>query len=309
MTASPTANNSARLSIVIPTFGREQVLVDTLKSLLELEPKGVEIVVVDQTPQHETKVQDWLEQAQQNDLIRHIPKAVPSIPEAMNLGAMEASGSLLLFLDDDIIPDAQLIHAHLLAHETAGAGLVAGRVLQPWHEPDHDGEAFSQKWGEFRNEFMGGNFSINRTALFTLGGFDENFKGAAYHFEREFADRFLQAGGSIWYEPSALIHHLHCPSGGTRSRGDHLTSLNSRHPVGAYYYFFRSPRVQHRLSATLKRLFGSVLTRHHLRKPWYIPITFLSELGGIMWALRLRLSVPALPLRPSPTLHSVPHAS
>jgi glycosyltransferase involved in cell wall biosynthesis len=307
MTASTTPTPAANLSIVIPTYRREKVLVDTLKGLLELEPKGVEIVVVDQTPEHQPEVQAWLDQAHGSGRIRHIRKALPSIPEAMNLGALEATGELILYLDDDIIPDDLLLHAHIVAHEANRADLVAGRVLQPWHSDCHTTDAFTKTVGESKAEFIGCNFSIRRELLIELGGFDENFKGAAYNYEREFADRLMESGSDIWYEPSALIRHLHYSDGGTRSKGDHLTSLNSRHPVGAYYYFFRSPRVKHRLGKTLKRFFGALLTRHHLRKPWYIPITFLSELGGILWALRLRLSAPALPLRSVSPMHDAFH--
>jgi hypothetical protein len=38
-----------------------------------------------------------------------------------------------LFLDDDIVPCADLVAAHVEAHPN-GNGLVAGRVLQPWDD-------------------------------------------------------------------------------------------------------------------------------------------------------------------------------
>ena len=289
------------ISIVIPTYGREQVLIDTLEALLKLPEPACELIVVDQTPVHEPEVHGRLEYWSEKKAIRWLQQAEPSIPKAMNRGALEARGELLLFLDDDIVPDANLLVAHRQAHEARCGDIIAGRVLQPWHGDGHDSDPFTRTTGELKDEFMGGNFSIRREKLLELGGFDENFRGAAFRFEREFADRVLVAGGAIWYEPAALMRHLHYQSGGTRSRGNHLTSWNPRHPVGAYYYLFVSPRVRQRMAGTVKRLGSSVLTRHHLRRPWYIPVTITSELQGMLWALWLRFRGAALPFRNSGT--------
>lgn len=42
----------------------------------------------------------------------------------------------------------------------------------------------------------------------------------------------------------------------------------------------------------------SVKTRHHLRRPWWIPVTFFAEGLGFLWALSLALRGPRL--LPSP---------
>jgi GT2 family glycosyltransferase len=284
----------AALSIVIPTFKRERVLIETLEHLLRLPNPAHEILVIDQTLTHAPATAEQLELLNAAGQIRWIFHQPPSIPAAMNRGALEAGGELLLFLDDDIVPNAALLESHIAAHAKSQGDLVAGRVLQPWHHDEHDLESFTSAVGEFKQEFMGGNFSISRDLLMNLGGFDENFKGAAYRYEREFADRLLEHGRAIWYEPSALIRHLHHSSGGTRSKGDHLTSWNPRHPVGAYYYLLISPRVKWRPFKALQRLFRAVATRHHLKKPWYIPVTLVSEVSGMAWALWLRSKGPAL---------------
>ena len=31
----------------------------------------------------------------------------------------------------------------------------------------------------------------------------------------------------------------------------------------------------------------AVMTRHHLRRPWWIPVTLVAELSGMAWALLL----------------------
>jgi len=288
---SPKAN----LSLIIPTYGREDVLLNTVHDLLKQKSEDVELLIIDQSKEHSVRSKQTLDGWHETCQIRWITQSNPSIPEAMNRGVTEAKAHLLLFLDDDIIPGSAIITAHIKAHSEARAELVVGRVLQPWHEDDHRSEPFTKLEGEFKTEFMGGNFSIRRDILIGLGGFDENFQGAAYRFECEFADRLLQSGGKIWYEPAALIRHLHHSSGGTRSKGDHLTSWNPRHPVGAYYYLLVSPKVSWRLFESFKRFFGSVFTNHHLKAPWYIPVTLFSEAAGFFWAIYLRLQGPKLP--------------
>ena len=52
----------------------------------------------------------------------------------MNRGLCEARQNSILFVDDDIIPERDLLQRHLVALERTGAALIAGRVIQPWHE-------------------------------------------------------------------------------------------------------------------------------------------------------------------------------
>lgn len=283
------------ISVIIPTYEREQVLLDSVAAVIQQQGVEKEIILVDQTRSHEPAVWAQLETWRESGEIRWISQPAASIPKAMNRGAQEARAPILLYLDDDIEPDPGLLRAHRAAHHDLLGELISGRVLQPWHAPEHDSAPFTLREGEFKQEFMGGNFSIARLRLIEMGGFDENFRGAAYRFEREFAERLLASGYRIWYEPSALVHHLHDSRGGTRSRGDHLTSWCPHHPVGAYYYLAASKRVRGRAVQMARRLFRSVLTRHHLRRPWYIPVTLVSEVAGLAWALRLRLQGPALP--------------
>jgi GT2 family glycosyltransferase len=196
----------------------------------------------------------------------------------------------VLFLDDDIVPMEELVSAHLKDHQ-AGPRLVAGRVLQPWDDdvPDVPWSAKQFASTESRDigQFMGGNFSLHKGAALELGGFDENFVRVAYHFEREFADRWRARGGRIHFCPKAAIRHLKAASGGTRTFGGHLTTPFPAHSVGAYYYLLRSQRAERRMREFFARPFSSITTRHHLRRPWWIPITLISELAGMLWALML----------------------
>jgi GT2 family glycosyltransferase len=220
----------------------------------------------------------------------------PSIPQAMNLGLLEARHPIVLFLDDDIIPHSALVEAHVRALEKTGAALVAGRVIQPWQVgqdfSDDRGFHFATVKPAWIQDFIGANFSVHRETMLQLGGFDERFVRVAYNFEAEFAHRLRAAGYRIYYEPTASVHHLKVSSGGTRTFGDHLRSYRPDHAVGAYYFILRTWSGWESAGRFLARPLRSIATRHHLRQPWWIPTTLLAELSGMVWALVLAAQGP-----------------
>jgi GT2 family glycosyltransferase len=296
----------AQISVVIPTYQREQVLVDTIQYLADLSPAPAEILVIDQTLNHESGTQSKLEQFQREGLVRWIRMERPSITAAMNLGLRESRSDIVLFLDDDVVPGQSLVVAHMSAH-SAGHHIVAGQVLQPGEEPIPESVKsrpfiFASSCQQMITELMAGNFSIKRELGLALGGFDENFVQVAYRFESEFAQRALSAGERIYFEPKASIRHLKVSSGGTRAFGHHLTTIRPSHAVGAYYFLLRSHNVSRRCLNLLRRPFRAVRTKHHATHPWWIPATLASEAMGFAWALFLYLRGPRL-LTNSRTTH------
>ncbi len=124
-------NELAPLSVVIPTYKREQVLLDTIEYLTLQEPMPAEILILDQTPKHVSVTSQKLAQYEKTGIIRWIRLSKPSIPHAMNLGLKLSKQAIVLFLDDDIVPCKTLIKSHLIAHNQDKLNIVAGRVLQP----------------------------------------------------------------------------------------------------------------------------------------------------------------------------------
>lgn len=287
----------APISIVIPTYRRDQILLETIGHLLRLQPRPAEVLVVDQTPRHAPETEFRLRQLDGAGTIRWLRLARPSIPAAMNAGLLRAREEIVLFLDDDIVPDGSLVAAHLRAHIEEGVGLVAGRVLQPWDATTSAASdlftfQFSSTKRSLVREFMGGNFSVKRGLALTLRGFDENFVQVAYRFEADFADRLLSIGMRILFEPAASIRHLKAPAGGTRVYGDHLRTVRPSHAVGEYYYLLRRWRSRYALPRLFGRPISAITTRHHLHRPWWIPVTLTSELLGLCWGLALALRGP-----------------
>jgi GT2 family glycosyltransferase len=284
------------LSVIIPTYNRNEVLLNTIDFLLLLNPAPAEILIIDQTKRHNALTANKLTQLEKSEKIRRIILPYPSIPRAMNIGLKLARYEIVLFLDDDIIPCNKLVDTHIKTHIDKKQNIVAGQVLQIGEKIFKDNQKsvfhFSSNQHQFVSEVMGGNFSIKRELAIDLGGFDENFIDVAYRFEAEFCERALKSGEKIFYEPAASIRHLKINSGGTRSFGNHLTTLKPSHSVGAYYYLLCSEGNLSRSCKIFFRPFHAVISRFHLKHPWWIPITLISELRGFFMAVKLKLNGP-----------------
>jgi GT2 family glycosyltransferase len=278
------------ISIVIPTYGREDILIATIGHLLDLEPKSAEILVVDQTEKHQEIVEKTLASWNSSGAVKLIGLTEPSIPRAMNCGLCEAKQDFVLFVDDDVIPEPGLLQHHMQALKNSEAALIAGRVVQPWHESDRSHFASTQ--AGWISDFVGCNFMVRRDVALKVGGFDEQFVRVAYNFEAEFSFRLNRAGFRIFYEPAACVHHLKANRGGTRSFGNHLRSYRPNHAVGAYYFVLRTWSGWQSLLHFLNRPLRAIATRHHLRRPWWIPVTLFAEFSGMVWALLLALRGP-----------------
>jgi len=277
-------------SIVIPTFRREGVLIETMRRVFALSPS--ELIICDQTRHHEPATEEALAEWEKLGKVRILRIPQPNIARAMNLGVREASGDVVLFLDDDVIPSPSLFAAHLAAYAAhPDAWAVVGQVLQPGEKPERTGNEkdfrFNSTEEQWIEKAIACNFSVRRERFWEVGGFDENFVQVAYCFETEFAARVIRRGGKVLFEPRASIRHLRAVRGGTRAHGHHLTTASPAHSVGAYYHLFLKHGAFGAIPGMTNRLVSSVATRHHLRRPWWIPFTLFGEVRGLVKALGL----------------------
>ena len=297
----------SRATVVVPTFDRGEILLETLDRVIRQGPD--ELIVIDQTPEHPAAVAQRLAGMARAGRIRWIRLERPSIPAAMNRGLTEATSEIVLFLDDDIIPCERLVAAHVEAHRAfPEAGAVVGQVLQPGEEPGPPpapagprdgwladiGFPFWSSQSDWVQNVMAGNLSVKREVALQCGGFDESFEGAAYRFETEFARRLIAAGSRIRFEPAASVRHLRVPRGGTRAHGRHLTSPSPAHSMGDYYFALRQGWSWATAAYIAKRPFREIATRFHLARPWYIPPKLIGEFRGFLRAWQCARKPPKL---------------
>lgn len=293
---------SIDLSVIIPTYNRDKVLIETIEHVLALSPRPSEILIVDQTAKHDGETEEKLERFHLLGNIKWIRLEKASHTHALNHGIKASSGQVLLFLDDDIIPCSLLFKKHLEAYQDETVSGVVGQVLQPGertisvcYRNRHAGLKsfldfpFNSDRACFVENVITCNFSLRRDVALRLGGFDEQFTPpVGYREETEFARRIIQDGGKLWFEPDASLRHLRSSSGGTRSKGHHMKSASPVHGVGDYYYALCCGRGVDRISYMLKRPFREICTKFHLTHPWFIPVKLIGELRAVLLGIRLR---------------------
>jgi len=296
------------VSVVIPTYGRDEILTDTIRQFLGQVPAAAEILVVDQTPMHDSATEAALEHWHADGSIRWIRLVEPSQPAAMNKGLKEARNPIVLFVDDDIRIESDFVGAHFLNSEEPETAAVVGQILQPGERAlecfVHAGETgpFADLDFPFRSASpawirngMSGNMSVKRVDALAVGGFDENFLApVSYRFDSDFSARLVKSGRRIRFDPRPRIHHLRASRGGTRSLGSHLTSPSPMHGVGDYYFALRRGWSFAAVAYLCRRPFREVLTRFHLRHPWWIPVKFFGELRALAMAFLLNWRGPRL---------------
>ncbi len=265
-----------RWSIIVPTYLREEVLCHTIAYLLDLSYPNYEVLIVDQTPEHEKRTAGFIRDCQDRhpDRFRwhHVAKA--NLPHARNVGAQLARGSYLLYCDDDIIPPENLIELHMENLQRPGIGAATGGVhVERKEQPPKPRPCTISPDGRIRDywnfevpkgttdSLRGGNMSMGRQLAIEVGLFDENYIGRANGEETDFSLRILRNGYQIAYDPAAAIVHLGHPTGGSRA--------SKGHDEGQYYfeshhnnaYFFAKNFKQRYLPWFLKRELGWILVK------------------------------------------------
>ncbi len=133
---------------------------------------------------------------------------------ARNLGAREARGEVICYLDADCLAQPDWL-ARLLERHAAGAMVVGGGVAVEhddyWRLCDNL-VAFTLFLATSapgpRPYLPSLNFSLRRSLLLELGGFDEGFPGAAGE-DTDLSFRLRRAGHTLWFEPAAAVIHRH----------------------------------------------------------------------------------------------------
>jgi GT2 family glycosyltransferase len=248
------------ISVVIPTYNREQTLRETLRDAIEQNHPNFEVLVIDQTRTHESETQVYLEQLANAGKIRWFRVTWANLPGARNYAVRRAVGDIILFIDDDV----ELPHGFLAAHACnylakPDVGCVAGRVFDRMKLGDSRGdlaidflppEAMDAGIAWYFIDLVhtvkpqqvlsarGCNMSFRRQ-VFTEHGlsFDERFAGSAVREESDFCLKLRSTGLKIWYDPNACLVHLGEESGGchdvsTRSIAYQVTFYHNHFLMG-----------------------------------------------------------------------------
>lgn len=227
-----------RVSVVVPTFKRHELLTRCLNALLaqDFAPADYEIIVADDAGCLETR--QLVEQrakcaSHDGHTIRYLPVKCSHGPAAArNAGCCAARSEFIAFTDDDCIPDAGWLKAGLAAF-TGDVVAVSGCIVVPLPASPTDYEYNASHLAH--SEFLTANCFYRRNALLTIGGFDERFT-AAWREDSDLIFTLLEHGATCASAPQALVIHPVRPAGwGVSVRQQRKSMFNAllykKHPI------------------------------------------------------------------------------
>ncbi len=209
-----------KISVVVPTYARPEALRRGLDGLATqtLPSDRFEVIVVDDGSP--VPPRDVVAAFESRYPIRLLTKENGGLASARNAGAAAASGDLLLFLDDDILPCPEFLEAHLAAHEAHPKAVALGALPHPL---EHRRDPFLYYLERVRHYDLflrygsaeriplpplNGNSSLARTAFLEAGGYDVSFSGYGGE-DTEMGYRLLRRGMTFVYAPAARGWHYH----------------------------------------------------------------------------------------------------
>jgi glycosyltransferase involved in cell wall biosynthesis len=276
-------------SIVVCTYNRAESLRDTLRALqaLRADPgRRWEVIVVDNNSKDHTKA--VVEEAQRGwPLLRYEFEGSQGLSHARNHGIGVARGDVILFTDDDVLPEPEWLETTLAGLETFGADACGGFIAPIWESPppawlterfygflavrtdrtdDHAVTADTPPP-------FGANMAFRREVFDRVGLFDTSRgrKGAvlASGEDGEMFERILAAGMKVMFLGGSRVHH----------------KVESFRTTKRY---FRRWRFQ--TSRNIAQSRGMAGGRRLFNVPLYVYPQLLRAIGRMVWS---RLTLPA----------------
>jgi GT2 family glycosyltransferase/peptidoglycan/xylan/chitin deacetylase (PgdA/CDA1 family) len=211
-----------RFSVVIATHNRWKVLVQTLPTVFaqNFPPNAYEVIVVVDGSTDGTS--EWLfNLSPAGTSLRILEQSNCGQAVAQNAGLRAAQGELVLFLDDDILCEANLLEEHSAAHRAGESLATFGPVLLA----PNSSNMLATDWVRSRTDeylrrlaadseprwpqdvLVDANVCAPRSVLLACGGFDERFVGARDN--ADFGMRLWKMGVRFRYLRSAVARQIY----------------------------------------------------------------------------------------------------
>ncbi|RRR65905.1 MAG: glycosyltransferase [Candidatus Viridilinea halotolerans] len=209
--------NPKQLSVIIPTYNRLGRLKDVLTALeAQTYPlEQFEVIVVSDGSSDGTHA--YLAHIQTRLQLHAIIQENQGPAAARNAGIARATGEIVVFLDDDVVPVPVFLAEHMRIHQHQPAAIVLGPMLSPpafklspwvyWEQEMlmKQYRALEQgKWRPTARQFYTGNSSLPRSYLVAAGGFDTRFRRAE---DLELGYRLARMQVQFCFNAQAIGYH------------------------------------------------------------------------------------------------------
>ena len=167
-----------KITVIIPTYNREKLLVKTIESVLNQTVKADEIIIIDDGSTDNTK--DIVKNYNKTE-IKYIYQENKGVSNARNHGIQQSSNEWLCFLDSDDIWESNKLekqiefhqkNTHILFSHTDELWLFNNKIIkQKKHQLKPSGFCFEQN---IPNTLIGAStMMIHKKVLEDVGYFDE----------------------------------------------------------------------------------------------------------------------------------------
>ncbi len=220
-------NSTMDASIIVCTYNRAESLAETLEALHKQKvPAGInwEVIVVDNNSSDHTQA-IITEKQQHWPRLRHEFESQQGLSHARNKGIACARGEIILFTDDDVLPEPDWLTQVLEGLEKHQADACGGYIAPIWETPPPDW--LTERFHGFLAIRMdreddypietagqspyGANMAFKKNVFEKVGLFDtcRGRKGTtlASGEDGEMFERILNAGLKVIFLGNARVHH------------------------------------------------------------------------------------------------------
>jgi len=210
------AGAKPEVSVVIPTRNGARRIGATLEALAhQRTTRGYEILVVDDVSDDGSP--DEIERVAG---VRVLRQAQAGPGAARNRGVREAAGEIILFTDDDCVPEPEWLERMCAPFADPSVAGTKGVYLTRQRELT---ARFVQQEYEEKYAVMAGAERINlvdtyaagfrRQVFLDAGGYDETFAVPSVE-DRDFSFKLWRAGHKLVFVPDARVYHTHADAFG-----------------------------------------------------------------------------------------------
>jgi GT2 family glycosyltransferase len=285
-------------SLIICSRNRQDMLRDTIQSVLQGDELPAEIVIIDQSDSPDEVLRQQM--TGQDSNVRYIWSRTRGLSRANNLGIATARHDILVFTHDDVFVERDWFSAMIQALVEAGSEAVVTSGVLLSNEGREDGFQLTKKVEEQEEVYEGRlgkdvlpglSIGLHRSAFTEVGFMDERM-GPGTPFpaaeDNDLGFRLLESGYHILYLPEAVLYHR-----AWRTESDYLP-LRWAYGVGqgGFYAKHLSFRDRYMLRRMLwdvwrhgRRIPGRIL--HRDRRGLYSDSIYVSALlyGTFRWLL------------------------
>ena len=217
------------VSVILCTFNRcdsLQIALESAAAQVNLDPGSWELLIIDNNSKDRTAEVAKGFCLRYPDRFRYIFESQQGKSHALNRGIRESKGSILAFMDDDVVVAPDWLKNLLLPFEDSAWIGVGGRIAPPanfvtpeWLALDGPYDLSGilamfdkgREGKELTEPPFGTNMAFRREVFERCGLFRPDLgpcPGSEIRGEdSEFGRRVFKSGLRLWYQPCAVVHH------------------------------------------------------------------------------------------------------